>query len=177
MQPSFLKQPLRNELGEVHYYPHGVNTPVRPTHVEPEALQVAPGMEYAQYQIPNPEMKTRLAQSFPGEHGFGPSGLYPGQISPYEHGVHIDPAAAAQGIEYPHYVHVPVFRTRKRVYIKKQSEGCCGCINDNGYCDNPGGFLCFPMLNIAGCLDRDRVVKVDRYGNPVRHKKTYTHRC
>eukprot|EP01057_Protomagalhaensia_wolfi_P002430 Protomagalhaensia_wolfi_Nauph_80__2429@NODE_2606_length_1041_cov_87_808383_g2040_i0_p1_GENE_NODE_2606_length_1041_cov_87_808383_g2040_i0NODE_2606_length_1041_cov_87_808383_g2040_i0_p1_ORF_typecomplete_len167_score28_91_NODE_2606_length_1041_cov_87_808383_g2040_i0103603 len=159
--------PITDATGQIQYYPTGVYSPVEPTHVYPQALQVPPGAEYG-YNLTQTGI---LAQpSATHQMTYAPIQSMPTQS------MLIDPAAN-QAMEYPHYVHVPVFRTRKRIYVKKQSEGCCGCINSNGYFDKPGGFLCFPAFNIAGCLDRDTVVKVDRFGNPVHRKHTYKHEC
>lgn len=69
------------------------------------------------------------------------------------------------------FMHVPIFRDRKTVYVKKQREGCCGCLNTTGYYDNPGGFLCFPLLNVYGCCDRQMVLRVKKDGEPYRVKR------
>lgn len=93
-------------------------------------------------------------------------GPYPGYSS---YGMMV-PQSGLSGREmFPHYIHVPIFRSKKKVYVKKQSEGCIGCLNIDGLFDKPGGLL--GIFNLGGCLDRDMVVKVDRYGNVIRRKK------
>lgn len=104
-----------------------------------------------------------MVPPFPGQLAYNPyeSMTAPGMIVN-------DMQTMQEPAAYPHFVHVPIFRSKKRIFVKKQSEGCCGCLNTSGIFDKPGGLCGF--ANVGGCLDRDMVVKVDRQGNVVKRR-------
>lgn len=54
-------------------------------------------------------------------------------------------------------IHVPVFRAKKRILVKRQTQGCLGFLNVCYLCDTPDGPCA--SLNFCGCLDREVTTK------------------
>jgi len=76
-------------------------------------------------------------------------------------------------IPHNNYVHVPVFQTKKRVYVKRQYEGCCGAWNSHGWCDQDTGMPPCKFLNCGGCMDRERAYLVKPDGSPIKKKASW----
>lgn len=66
-------------------------------------------------------------------------------------------------------IHVPIFRVKKRILMKRQRQGCCGFLNLCQCCDAPDGSC--GALNFCGCLDREVTTKF----YPGGRKKTKVH--
>ncbi|EZG68924.1 hypothetical protein GNI_060620 [Gregarina niphandrodes] len=128
--------------------------------------QYGQGLQYNQGPQYSQGVMASIMQSTPA-----PESVLMATAGSHIEGVLVNEAQLAQVAHtLPHYVHVPVFRHQKKVYVKKQAEGCCGTFNTTGYFDKPGGFACFPLCNVDGCCDREMVLRVDASGDPFKPK-------
>ena len=117
-------------------------------------------MQYPQEQVygyPSSPLQPGLPQ---GAYGY-PHGQQPYQPGPLfttygpppaHHPAPLPPAPIPHASQAGHVVHVPVFRSKKKIHLRRQHQGCCGVLNAFGWCDQVTGLSGFKQCNIGGKL-------------------------